>query len=53
MRVSSLPTIHGEKIVIRILDKDQLKLTTQTRLASSPLSLQKFERNIKEPWASY
>jgi len=49
MRVSSLPTIHGEKIVIRILDKDQLKLD-MTQLGFEPLSLQKFEKNIKEPW---
>lgn len=49
MRVSSLPTIHGEKIVIRILDKDQLKLDL-TQLGFEPLSLQKFEKNIKEPW---
>ena len=48
MRVSSLPTIHGEKIVIRILDKDQLKLD-MTQLGFEPLSLQKFEKNIKEP----
>ena len=49
MRVSSLPTIHGEKIVIRILDKDQLKLDL-TQLGFEPISLQKFENNIKEPW---
>ena len=49
MRVSSLPTIHGEKIVIRILDKDQLKLDL-TQLGFEPLALQKFEKNIKEPW---
>jgi type IV pilus assembly protein PilB len=49
MRVSSLPTIHGEKIVIRILDKDQLKLD-MTQLGFEPLSLQKFEKNINEPW---
>ena len=49
MRVSSLPTIHGEKIVIRILDKDQLKLDL-TQLGFEPISLQKFEKNIKEPW---
>ena len=49
MRVSSLPTIHGEKIVIRILDKDMLMLD-MTKLGFEPLSLQKFERNITEPW---
>lgn len=49
MRVSSLPTIHGEKIVIRLLDKDNLMLDL-TRLGFEPLSLNKFEKNIAEPW---
>lgn len=49
MRVSALPTIHGEKIVIRILDKDNLMLD-MTKLGFEPESLKKFERNIREPW---
>ncbi len=49
MRVSSLPTIHGEKIVVRLLDKDNLMLD-MTRLGFEPLSLQRFEKNIVEPW---
>jgi type IV pilus assembly protein PilB len=49
MRVSSLPTIHGEKIVIRLLDKDNLMLDL-SKLGFEPLSLQRFERNIAEPW---
>lgn len=49
MRVSSLPTIHGEKIVIRLLDKDNLMLDL-TKLGFEPLSLTKFEKNIGEPW---
>jgi len=49
MRVSSLPTIHGEKIVIRLLDKDNLMLDL-TRLGFEPISLQRFERNVIEPW---
>ena len=49
MRVSSLPTIHGEKIVVRILDKDNLMLD-MTKLGFESVSLQKFERNIAEPW---
>lgn len=49
MRVSSLPTIHGEKIVVRILDKDNLMLD-MTKLGFESLSLQKFEKNIIEPW---
>ncbi len=49
MRVSSLPTIHGEKIVIRLLDKDNLMLDL-TKLGFEPISLQRFDRNITEPW---
>jgi len=49
MRVSSLPTIHGEKIVVRILDKDNLMLD-MTKLGFEATSLQKFEKNITEPW---
>lgn len=49
MRVSSLPITHGEKIVIRILDKDNLMLDME-RLGFEPDSLKKFERNIAEPW---
>ncbi|MCP4220586.1 MAG: type IV-A pilus assembly ATPase PilB [bacterium] len=49
MRVSSLPTIHGEKIVIRLLDKDNLMLDL-TKLGFEPISLQRFELAIAEPW---
>lgn len=49
MRVSSLPTIHGEKIVIRLLDKDNLMLDL-TKLGFEPLSLQRFDKAIGEPW---
>lgn len=49
MRVSSLPTIHGEKIVIRLLDKDNLMLDL-TKLGFEPLSLQRFDKAISEPW---
>ncbi len=49
MRVSSLPTIHGEKIVIRILDKDNLMLDL-TKLGFESISLERFDRNISEPW---
>ena len=49
MRVSSLPTIHGEKIVIRLLDKDNLMLDL-TKLGFEALSLQRFDKAISEPW---
>ncbi len=49
MRVSTLPTIHGEKVVMRILDKESLRLDL-TQLGFEPISLEKFMNAIKKPW---
>ncbi len=49
MRVSSLPTMFGEKIVARILDKEMLKLDL-TQLGFEPESLEKFKEAIERPW---
>jgi len=48
-RVSVLPTLFGEKIVLRLLDKDKLMLD-MTRLGFEPESLAKFEEAIGRPW---
>ena len=48
-RVSSLPTLFGEKIVMRLLDKDKLMLD-MTRLGFEPESLTRFEAAIQRPW---
>jgi type IV pilus assembly protein PilB len=48
-RVSCLPTLFGEKIVMRLLDKDKLMLD-MTRLGFEPESLTKFEAAILRPW---
>jgi type IV pilus assembly protein PilB len=48
-RVSVLPTLFGEKIVLRLLDKENLMLD-MTRLGFEPESLVKFERSILEPY---
>jgi type IV pilus assembly protein PilB len=48
-RVSVLPTLFGEKIVLRLLDKDNLVLD-MTRLGFEPESLLKFERSILKPY---
>jgi type IV pilus assembly protein PilB len=48
-RVSVLPTLFGEKIVLRLLDKDKLMLD-MTRLGFEPESLFKFEQAILRPW---
>jgi type IV pilus assembly protein PilB len=48
-RVSVLPTLYGEKIVLRLLDKDNLVLDMR-RLGFEDESLQKFEHAIFRPY---
>jgi type IV pilus assembly protein PilB len=48
-RVSCLPTLFGEKIVLRLLDKENLMLD-MTRLGFEQESLVKFERAIFKPY---
>src|SRR5688500_11196073 len=48
-RVSCLPTLFGEKIVLRLLDKDKLMLD-MTKLGFEPESLAKLEHAISKPW---
>ena len=48
-RVSTVPTLYGEKIVLRLLDKENLRLD-MTKLGFEQSSLTKFERNILKPY---
>ena len=48
-RVSTLPTLFGEKIVCRLLDKDNLMLD-MTKLGFERESLNRFEKAILRPW---
>lgn len=48
-RVSTLPTLFGEKVVLRLLDKDKLMLD-MTKLGFEPESLEIFQRNISKPY---
>ena len=48
-RVSCLPTLFGEKIVMRLLDRDKLMLD-MTKLGFEPESLSRFEEAIQKPW---
>jgi type IV pilus assembly protein PilB len=48
-RVSCLPTLWGEKIVLRLLDKTKLMLD-MTKLGFEPESLEKFKRAIAKPY---
>jgi type IV pilus assembly protein PilB len=48
-RVSCLPTLFGEKIVLRLLDKSKLMLD-MTKLGFESESLRKLEVAISKPW---
>jgi type IV pilus assembly protein PilB len=48
-RVSVLPTLFGEKIVMRLLDRTKLMLD-MTKLGFEPESLVKLETQIQKPW---
>jgi type IV pilus assembly protein PilB len=48
-RVSCLPTLWGEKVVLRLLDKENLRLD-MTKLGFEPESLEKFQKAILKPY---
>ena len=48
-RVSILPTLFGEKIVLRLLDSDKLMLDL-TKLGFEPESLAQWDRQISKPY---
>jgi len=48
-RVSTLPTLWGEKVVLRLLDKENLMLD-MTKLGFEVESLKHFEEAIFRPW---
>jgi len=48
-RVSVLPTLHGEKVVMRLLDKENLRLD-MTKLGFEQESLDKFQKAIFKPY---
>lgn len=49
LRISSLPTVHGEKIVIRILDRDSFILSKE-ELGLYSKNLESFEKILKQPY---
>src|SRR5258708_25805636 len=48
-RVATIPALYGEKIVMRLLDKENLRLD-MTKLGFQPESLTKFEKAILRPY---
>ena len=49
LRISCLPTLFGEKIVLRLLDRDRLTLD-MTELGFEEPSLRRFTENVRKPW---
>ncbi len=49
LRVSSLPTIYGEKIVMRLLDKSNFMFSNE-KLGLSENDLKKYKRMISKPY---
>jgi type IV pilus assembly protein PilB len=51
IRVSTFPTLYGEKLVMRLLDKEKLSLSLE-ELGFSPEELSKFEKSLKSPYGT-
>ncbi len=49
LRVSTLPTVHGEKVVMRVLDKSEGIMTLE-KLGMSGQSFERVKRNIVKPY---
>ena len=49
LRVSCLPTLFGEKVVLRLLDRDKLMLN-MSKLGFESDSLSRFDHSIRLPW---
>lgn len=48
-RINTLPTVHGEKIVLRILDKSSLQVD-MTKLGFEQIDLDRFKDSIHKPF---
>ena len=49
LRVSTIPTIHGEKVVIRVLNKER-KIATLEELGYTGISLERILKSIESPY---
>jgi len=49
LRVSTLPTVFGEKVVMRVLDQSNLSVDL-SKLGFEELARRNFERAIRSPW---
>jgi len=51
LRVATLPTVHGEKVVMRILDKNQALLSLEDQ-GFLPDTLERYERSFRKPYGT-
>ena len=51
IRISTFPTLYGEKLVMRLLDKEKISLGLED-LGLSPDQLSKFEKVLKNPYGT-
>ena len=51
LRVSTIPTVHGESIVMRVLDRDSIKLSLSV-MGFSDDTLQRYQAAITDEEAS-
>jgi type IV pilus assembly protein PilB len=51
LRVSTLPTVYGERIVLRILRKDSIMMRLE-ELGFLPSALQRFESSFRKPYGA-
>ena len=50
-RVASLPTIHGEKIVLRLLEKESIMMSLE-QLGFSEETLKRFKHSLSKPYGA-
>lgn len=50
-RVATLPTIHGEKIVLRILEKESIMIPLE-ELGFLPETLEKYKKSLMKPYGA-
>ncbi len=52
IRISTIPTVWGEKVVMRILDKEAVKLEL-SNLGFSPTQLEQIQKALKKPYGLF
>ena len=50
LRVASLPTVHGEKVVLRLLDTSNVSAAGLTNLGLAPYAFERYEEIFRRPY---